>query len=150
MRDIPELEARALFADPLFCEDAGPWETFKGNPDAVAISAGLLDADGRSANLLLRMIYHFSPKTRIRTCQFSVFARRPYGSERAYQLEIQQFPVKIVDAHKRSHEHMGALRTAGDASWDEWGYDEAVAHFCKQTNISFAPPLPHPEHFTLK
>lgn len=148
MRDIPEAEARALFAAPLFCEDIEPWVPFK--PDTVEVTAGVVDADGKSAGLLVKMLYRYSPKTRIRTCQFTVFVRRTYGLERAYQLELNRHPVKIVDAHRWSHEHMGSLRVVGDASWEKWEYDDAIAHFCAQTNISFRPALPHPEHFYLK
>lgn len=150
MRDIPEAEARALFDAPLYCEDANPWGTYKGNPSIVEITAGLLDTEGRSAGLLLSMIYHSSPKTRIRTCKFTVYVRRPYGNDRAYQLELNQYPVRLEDVHKRSHEHIGRLRVTGDASWEGWEYDDAIAHFCKQTNITFRPPLPHPEHFYLR
>lgn len=150
MQDIPEHEARALFTAPLVCEDVDPWETFKGNPHVVEVTAGLLDESGRSAGLLLKLIYHYSPKTRIRTCKFTVYVRRHHGLDRAYQLELNQYPVKLADAHKRSHEHMGRLRVTGDASWEQWEYDDAIAHFCKQTNVSFRPPLHHPEHFYLR
>lgn len=150
MRDIPESEARAIFSSPLFCEDIDPWEPYKTNVDVVEVVAGVLDADGRSAGLLVKMLYHYSPKTRIRTCQFSVFVRRPYGLERAYQLELNQYPVKLADVHKWSHEHMGNNRTLGDASWSKWEYDDAIKHFCLRTNILFRPPLPHPEHFHLR
>jgi hypothetical protein len=150
MRDIPESEARALFSERLFCDDIDAWVPFKAHGDTVEVIAGVVDADGKSVGLLVKMLYRYSPKTKIRTCQFTVFVRRPYGLERAYQLELNQYPVKLADVHKWSHEHVGSLRLLGDASWGKWEYDDAVAHFCAQTNISFRPPLPHPEHFYLK
>jgi hypothetical protein len=48
-----------------------------------------------------------------------------------------------------SHEHMGSVRTVGDAGWATWGYDEVLAHFCARTNMNFRPTPPHPEHFHL-
>lgn len=150
MRNIPEPEALALFESPLFCEDVDGWAPLKLNQDVVEVSAGVVDATGRSTNLLVTMMYAHSRKTRIRTCKFTVFVRRPYGLERAYQLELNQYPVQLPDVHKRSHEHIGDLRVEGDASWGKWEYDDALAHFSRQTNISFQPPLLDPEHFHLK
>jgi hypothetical protein len=115
MRDIPESEARALFAIPLFCDDVDPWEPYKSQSETSQVTAGVLDGDGRSVGLFVKMLYGNSPKTRIRTCKFTVFVRRPYGLDRAYQLELNQYPIKLADAHKWSHEHMGNLRSLGDA-----------------------------------
>ncbi|MDB5911201.1 MAG: hypothetical protein JWP34_5318 [Massilia sp.] len=150
MRIIPEDDARALVRNPLTCEDVGDWATLKVQPGTVVIGVGVLDENGVSVRMYVELVYRPSYKTKITRYLFTLFQRFPYGNERIYQLEVTQTPKLVRDMHKLSHEHMGSLRTTGDASWATWGYDEVLAHFCAQTNITFAPSPVHPETFELR
>lgn len=150
MQDIPEAEARALFSKPLRCEDSPGWVPIKAQPDTFEIGVGVVDLLGMSTGMYVQLHYRHSQKTKIIKYQFTVFSRKPYGSERVYQLQVNHFHRQVHDAHQRSHEHIGKLRVTGDASWANWRYDDVIAYFCKQTNIVFDPDLSHPEHFQLK
>jgi hypothetical protein len=149
MRNIPEEEARGLVSRPLICADATDWGAVKIQPGTRIIGAGVIDEDGVGAQMYLELIYRHSHKTKITTYMFTLFKRYSYGKERVYQLEVTQTPRRIKDAHEISHEHMGSARSIGDAAWASWGYDEVLAHFCTQTNITFQPAPAHPEHFQL-
>lgn len=150
MNDIPEAEARTLLAKPLKCEDSPSWEPLRIQPDTFQIGVGVLDEFGIRTGLYVQLNFHRGLKTKSVTYQFSVFKRQPYGLERVYQLEVVQWSRPIKDAHKQSHEHFGDKRTPGDASWDNWQYDDVIKHFCSRTNIQFQPALMHPEHFQLR
>ncbi len=70
---------------------------------------------------------------------FSVFLLNQFSAERVYQLEVNHALREPKDTHRKSHEHIGDQRLNGQASWQHWGYDEVLAHFCAQTNITFTP-----------
>lgn len=150
MQDIPEAEARALLSEPLRCEDAPGWEPLKMQSDSFEIGVAVIDLQGRSVRLYVQLLYRRSYKTKSIKHKFSVFRRQAYGLERVYQLQVNHFPRPVKNAHEMSHEHIGDLKVMGDASWGKWSYDEVIAHFCKQTNITFEPSLLHPEDFELK
>lgn len=149
MRDIPEVEARALLRAPLRCEDCGSWQPLKMSPDTMVLGAGILDVDGVGARMQLELSYRCGHKTKIKMYVFTVFKRNPYGSERVYQLAVTQSSKPIKDAHRKSHEHYGDARIIGQASWEHWDFDAVLAHFCMRTGIVFDPQPPHPEHFEL-
>jgi hypothetical protein len=149
MRKIPEEEARALVSKARICEDIGDWLPLKVQPGTVVCHAGLIDESGASARMQVELLYRTTHKTRMVSYIFTLFKRFPYGNERIYQLEVTQTPKRIKDMHRLSHEHMGSLRTMGNASWSGWSYDEVLAHFCAATNISFEPKPSHPEEFKL-
>jgi hypothetical protein len=75
---------------------------------------------------------------------FSVFPLDRSSTERVYQLEVTQALRKPKDTHGHSHEHIGDQRFIGPASWRNWSYDEVLAYFCAQTNITFLPFPPCP------
>lgn len=97
-----------------------------------------------------QLIYTNSPKTRVKKYKFTLFRRQPFALERVYELQVNIFNKPMHDAHQKSHEHIGRLRVTGGANWTAWRYDDVVAYFCSQTNITFNPHLPDPEHFQLK
>lgn len=149
MHTIPEEEARALLRSPLVCEEVAAWTPQKVQPGVVSCGAGVLSVDGQSVHMYVDLSYQRTQKTRMTKYIFTVFKRQRFGSERVYQLEVTQTPKRIKDTHRLSHEHMGLLRTLGDASWSEWGYHDVLAHFCESANITFAPQPAHPEDFHL-
>lgn len=149
MQDIPEYEARALLIEPRRCEDAPNWAPIKQQPGSFEIGVGVVDHEGKSTGLYVQLIFQRSYKTQIVRYRFTVFKRQRYGSDRVYQLQVNHFPRPVHDAHQRSHEHIGNRRVTGDAAWANWSYDDVIAYFCRQTNISFDPELLHPEHFRL-
>jgi hypothetical protein len=150
MNDIPEAEARSLLSCPLRCEGCEEWEPLRTQPGSFTTGAGVVDARGVGSRLYVQLDYRNSLKTRSVKYVFTVVKRQPYGRDRVYQLEIFQVPKQLKDIHRRSHEHFGDSRVLGDASWNDWGYDDVLAYFSKQTNIAFYPEPPHPEHFQLK
>jgi len=149
MIDIPEAEALALLKDPLICIEPPDWVPNKMQPGTFQIEVGVLDQLSRAAGLLVVFHYRNSQKTKKISYKFSVFKRQPYGNDRVYQLSIEQWPIAIKDPHKRSHEHLGDQRTIGLQAWAEWNFDRVMAYFCKKTNITFKPPVAHPDHFAL-
>lgn len=150
MQKIPEEEARALVSQPLFCEDIENWNPLKIQPGTAVCGNGILDADGQSVRMYVELSYRSTPRTKITKYVFTLFKRILRGKERVYQLEVTQTPKRVKDLHKLSHEHMGDLRTDGGATWDNWGYDEVLAHFCAATNITFVPKPAHPDDFQLR
>ncbi|WP_119154170.1 hypothetical protein [Caldimonas tepidiphila] len=151
MQHIPEAEARALLAEPLICEDCPDWEHEKTQPHSLSTETGLVDADGIRTGLHVKLIFSRSPSTGIVRHIFTVYKRNPWGLTRVYQLEVSKWKKhQPKDKHQLSHEHIGRSRTEGDASWSHWTYDEIIVHFCRQTNITFKPPLSHPEDFRLR
>ena len=150
MNDVPEDEARALLASPLFCDDCGQWRPPKGSKNIHETSCGLLDENGINVRLIVQLIFKRSVKTGLVSFQFSVFRRNPSGLERVYQLDVRGWPRGAPSNHHRPHEHFGDSRAIGNAAWEKWTYDEVMAYFCAATNIVFRPPVPHPEEFQLR
>jgi hypothetical protein len=150
MQKIPEAEARRILAQPLRCEDWMDWMPVRVQAGTAFTAAGVLDAHGLGTKLLVELHFRRDLKTKLVTYMATVFLRNAYGRERVYQLTVTQSPKTLKDAHRRSHEHIGDLRVEGSAEWNEWGYDEVLAYFCKQTGIAFDPQPPHPELFQLK
>lgn len=100
----------------------------------------------RYVHLLYRHAYHTGTVSYV----FTLFKRQPYGNERIYQLEINQFRRPVKDKHKVPHEHIGTLRRDGDATWASWRYDETIAYFSVAANVAFKPVPLHAEDFQLK
>lgn len=113
-------------------------------------SCGLIDTTGVRKMMLLTMRFKRSMKTGVVQYQFTIFKRHFRGLDRVYQLDITQWPKPVKDAHQRPHEHMGDMRILGAPSWAIWTYDQAVSHFCLRTNVTFDPPLGHPEELRLQ
>jgi hypothetical protein len=70
---------------------------------------------------------------------FSIFKRNRYGTDRVYQLDVNQGPEPLKDNHRRPHEHWGNRRITGADEWATWGYDELLRYFCTRTGITFLP-----------
>ncbi|WP_238920911.1 hypothetical protein [Achromobacter xylosoxidans] len=151
MNNVTAEEALALLSSPLICEDCPDWVPGKELKGLLSTSCGLLDSTGRSAKLVAELRFRRSSKTHVAQYVFSVFRRTlPRGLERVYQLDILQWPKPVKDLHQMPHEHFGNERIQGDDSWSKWTYDEVLAHFCARANITFVPPVPHPEELRLK
>lgn len=150
MHTLPEAEARALLSIPTVCEDIGAWQASRAQPDTWTCGAGLVHQDGTRVGCIVELLKHQSRKTRIVRYALSVFKQSPSGLYRAYQLDVTKWPRMPADLHQGPHEHMGDLRINGDARWLAWGYDDALAHFAAQTNITFVPPVEDPEVFVLR
>lgn len=115
----------------------------------MSLGVGVLDEDGVGVQMYVELMYRHSHKTSLTSYKFTLFKRHRYGKDRVYQLDVTQTRKPVKDAHALSHEHMGASKSPGDASWASWGYDEVLAHFCERTNITFRPLPLHPDHFQL-
>src|SRR5690625_1270095 len=151
MNDIPEDEARQLLTRPLFCEDCPEWRPPRGTKGMLQASCGLLDSDGINVQLIVDLIFKRSPKTDVVQYKFSVFRRGPAARlERVFQLDVTQWPKGFPSDHHKPHQHFGDKRNLADASWSDWTYDEVLKHFCAMTNITFQPPLSHPEELQLR
>lgn len=150
MHTIPEADARALLKRTLHCEDCGEWRPHKVQPGTRVLGIGAVDAEGVGVGMYVELIYRHGFRTNMTTYLFTLFKRHPYGKERVYQLEVTQAPRPVKDLHKQSHEHMGAARSIGSASWATWAYDEVLAYFCAQANVKFIPVPSDPESFDLK
>lgn len=150
MHQIPESEARELLRGRYLCEDAPPWAPMRMLPGTLEIGIGVLDYTGKSVKMYVRLNYQHSPKTRIIKYKFTVFRRETYGLERIYELQVNQFPKPVHDAHQQSHEHYGTSRIEGKPDWKDWKYEDVISYFCRQTNIEFKPEIPHPEQLQLR
>lgn len=151
MNDVPEAEARRLLANPLYCDDYPDWRPPKGTKGKLQVSCGLLNAEGVNVRLIADLIFSRSPSTRIVRYKFSVFLRGSSARlERVFQLDVSQWPRGAPSEHHRPHQHFGDNRQLGDATWASWTYDEVLERFCATTNITFRPPLPHPEELRLR
>jgi hypothetical protein len=117
--DITESEARALLANPLYCEDCPDWTPRQQLKGSLETTCGLLDKDGISVRMLLELSFRRSAKTNNVRYLFSVFKRLPRGLERVYQLDVSQWNKPIFDKHNQSHEHIGATRIPGKSSWQQ-------------------------------
>lgn len=149
MKDIPEAEARALLADRLVCPDAPDWGNHRQKPEISEMESGLINEDRARSGLHVSLFAHIGRRTQLRTFKFSVFRISLGAPERVYQLHIRQAPRLATNKHDWPHEHIGTARVYGDAGWLRWDYAQALAHFCRQTNISFVPPVNDPEYFEL-
>lgn len=150
MNDIPETEARACLAGKLFCIDAEEWSPMHMQNGAFEITAGLLDSNDVRTQLQVNLIFKHSAKTKFTTYLFGVFKRQPWGIERVYQLDVRQSKLQIHSLHDLPHEHIGSTRIDGDLTWSRWTFDQAMDHFCQQTNIDFSPIIESPMNFSLK
>lgn len=150
MNDLPEEEARALLAEPLYCHEIEDWSDWKLQPGTVQASMGLVDHKGRGVRMQVALWYRKGAKTNLTHHVFTVFKQEPHGLERVYQLEIRQWGKALQDTHQMPHEHWGNARVVGTESWANWSYDQVLAYFCQQTKIVFEPPPEHPEYFALK
>jgi hypothetical protein len=150
MLNISEAEALALLAEPLICQDCADWQPIKVHASFVKMTTGLVDAEGLRTGRFVELIYSRGITTRLITFKFSVFRASSTGSERIYQLHVSQPPKIQKNQHGLSHEHIGASRVLGDATWQKWMYDDVMAYFCKKTSITFIPPCKDPDLFELK
>lgn len=150
MNNIAEMEARELLARPSICEFEGDWLQEKVSPGTVTIAAGLMDCEGVGRRMMVRLLFHRSPKTGLIKYKFSVFNRTRYSLDRVYELEVTHSPKPIKNLHAISHEHIGALRRNGNEAWSKWGFEDVLEYFCAATNIEMSPKPQDPEHFELR
>jgi hypothetical protein len=148
MHNVPESEARALLARPLFCLDADDWVPVRTQPTAQFIEGGLLDEEHARVGLQVQLLVHVGPKTKITKYKFTVFQNYLGDLRRVYQLHIQKLPK--ITAHDYPHQHMGDLRLQGSDGWLGWDYADALTHFCAETNITFMPGIGDPGEFRLR
>ncbi len=152
MHTISESEARALLSNHSVCSDPElpGWIQQKDQPSCSILECGLTSLEGVGRGLYLQLQFYQGPVTKLRGYKFTVFHLTPSGPQRVYQLEVKQHSRLIKDKHAFSHEHIGRLRQLGSSTWSRWSFDEVMAHFCKQTNVTFNSHVPDPEHFELK
>jgi len=150
MNDIPEAEARALLGRATYCELDGDWSPEKVQVGTFSISSGLTDGEGVGTRMQVELRFRRGHKTGLVTYVFSVFKRTSHGTDRIYQLDVTHSKRPIRNLHDKSHEHMGALRTAGHDSWSNWKFQDVLEYFCNQTNITMTSGPVHPEHFELR
>lgn len=150
MNDLPEAEARALLASPLYCRDIQDWSNWKLQPGTTQAGMGLVNEDGLGVRMQVSLWFRRGTKTNLTHHVFTVFKQEPHGLERVYQLEVRQWPKQVKDEHMRPHEHWGATRIVGGESWASWSYEQVLAYFCEQTKIVFEPKPEHPEAFELR
>lgn len=149
MNDLPHADAIALFDQQRYCDDVDAWVPEPQQNGTMTASSGVVDADGIRTPLLVQLQYRNSAKTRKVWYKFSVFIRHPWGMQRAYQLDVEQFAKPPKNAHDLPHEHMGDQRLQGAPSWSKWTFEQVLDRFSEETKITFRPPLVHPEHFEL-
>jgi hypothetical protein len=142
MPKISEAEARALLSRPLRCEGDIAWTLQKDKPSGKMLSGGVVDDAGRGTHMAFDLKY-MSGGTKTKYV-FSVFMLGRSSTERVYQLEVIQARHEVKDEHAISHEHIGDRRLIAPPDWQHWRYDEVLAYFCAQTNISFTPVPPCP------
>lgn len=141
--DIPEAEARALLKPGLRVVDA----EWKIGVSASSFEAGVLDPQGRAISLLCVLKVLHAPGT-FTTWTFTVFDRKPYGTERVFQLQVRQLPRLPKDKHQHPDEHMGDRKTRHPERIS-WGFSECMARFVEATGICFDPELDDPTKFKL-
>ena len=146
--DVPHDEAVALLAIPSVCEDATEWGATKERSWYQYIEQGLLREDGTRAGLVMKIEYSSTPKTGRETMQFSIYKSRLGGLSRMYQLTIDKFRKPIKDKHKLPHEHIGDLKRYKE-EWLYWSFEQAMAHFCKETSLTIRPPIGNPTQLRL-
>lgn len=150
VNDLDTAEALALFSVARTCEDVDDWVPERQQPHSWTASCGALNADGSSAGLLVELLYRWSPKTKTTYLLFTVHKRNAWGSERAYQLDIEQH-IRKLPLHDLPHEHFGKERTEGSSDWATWSFEEALRYFSDRTKITFNPPVFDPHNsFQLK
>ena len=149
MKDIPESEALAILSQQKFCYDCS-WVPVKTQSFAKEASVGLVDKDGKRIRLLVKLICHMQPTVGLTNYIFTLFSQKITGLERVYQLEIKQYKKIIKSKHQLPHEHIGSKRVDGSDTWARWGYDEALNYYTNKTNITFIPPVSHPDNFELE
>jgi hypothetical protein len=147
MPNISELEARALLERPLRCSDCGSWCSSGKHPGKYWIKAGLADEFGQATGLTVELRCRLAPKGKTKHFVFTVFRRKPYWTDRIYQLEANQARKSLKDRHEVSHEHVGDARILGPDSWNTWKFEQILLYFCGQTNIDFEPRPSAPEQF---
>lgn len=150
MKDIPESEAFALLADPLFCQDVPAWSFNKLKPGLATLECGLVHKDGVRTGMHLALQFNRSVKTGIVTFKFTVFKLSLGAPQRVYQLQINAVARAPKNWHDLVHEHMGDGRILGTEAWLTWGFSDALDYFSKRANITFDPPALDPEEFSLK
>jgi len=150
VNDLDTDEATVLLSVARTCEDVGDWVPEKQQPHSWTVSCGVLNSDGSSAGLLVELLYRWSPKTKTTYLLFSVHKLNVWGSERAYQLDIEQH-VRRLPLHDLPHEHFGKDRNKGSSEWTTWSFKEALRYFSERTKITFNPPVDDPHSsFKLK
>ena len=144
MDDIPESDARNLLRGPLVCQDVPDWK-YGVTELNCTLEGGLIDSMGLATELYVSLKYRRRGKSRLVSYTFSVLRRNRKEVERVYQLTINRTGKPIKDKHRQPHEHIGASRRNGCPEWQEWSYDQVLAYFCAQTNITFVPTPVNPD-----
>lgn len=151
MDSVTEDEARELLRQPLILEGGCDFVPTKQRHWHHEIERGLMRAaDGVRSGLIVKLEYVITRDTHLRTFQFGVFQTQLGGLRRVYQLTVTNSKRKIKDLHRLSHEHMGQSRSDPQPDWERWTFEQALAYFCQQTNITIDPPIDNPEELKLK
>jgi hypothetical protein len=143
MNDVTESEAIRLLGNLSCCDGCTSWTSDAHLSDHV-IQSGLTDSQGNKTGLVLELRCRSDDATKERSYLFTVFHNTPYGTERVYQLAVNQSRRQPRDVHHRSHEHFGGVRTMGTLDWARWSYAEVLGYFSSRTNIVFRPSPPEP------
>lgn len=150
MKSLPKYDALALLAAPTVLEGPLQFSPSRNRPWHHIIEQGLLQPDGTRAGLLAKLEYSITKTTHLRTVQCSVFQAQLGGPVRVYQLTVTSSKRPIKDLHSLSHEHIGDYRSPGQAAWGAWSFEQTLAYFCQQTNITITDPIDHPETLRLR
>jgi hypothetical protein len=151
MQDCSTEQAHILLpGQERLCVGCRPWEPWPLQQGTVIATGGIVDDDGISTGLYAELMFRRSQKTKTVRYKFTVFHATRWGPERVYQLDISQSERPTKDWHHLPHEHWGAERLMGSASWLEWSYDEVLDYFCDRAGLAFDQRPQHPEHFSLE
>lgn len=152
MDSLDEAEARALLAEPHFCDEADPddWQVLDRPPGAFGFELGLLNRQSENVGLVVHLIYYRSRQTNLITVKMGVFTQqRRQPKVRVYMLEITTKSYSPDNWHDEAHEHWGKSRLPVP-EWTNWrSFRDILDFFCRQTNITFRPPLEDPEQLRL-
>lgn len=145
MSILSEEEARALVAVRGHCDDLDCWKEDPAHPGAWEIECGVEDEYGERHDQYINLRVTRSPLTgNNMRFTFTLFRKTHFEQSRLYQLELICSSRAATAWHQRSHEHLGSSRCQKCSDWKNWGYEQALAHFCTMSNIYLDPIPPAP------
>lgn len=149
MSILSEEEALALVTVRGHCDDPGSWRRDPVHHGAWAITCGVQDERGSRHNqyIHLRVTRSQVSGNNLRFV-FTLFRKTRFEQQRIFQLELICDKSDPKDRHQRSHEHIGSSRYVIAPAQKSWSFDQALAHFCKRSNIYLIPIPPEPPNLT--
>lgn len=146
---MKEEEGRRLAAVLKQGEPREQWA--QDRPHTLSNSFGVMDVDGKTIKgMHVDLDVFVSPRLGLSKFVFTLWQYEAGRKERAYQLHVNARPGLVFKDHNATHEHFGEPRFAADSTWSHLTFDEAVARFCRITNLTLIAPLPDYQDFQLK